>query len=76
MRNVKLRTPTTQFQRLITKIAVIYPAEGYEDLGFKDEDTALIGAESVTADNELFKEFMFSCHKQETATAHALFKVN
>ena len=31
----------------------------------------------VKADNELLKEFMFSCHKQETAiTAHALFKVN
>ena len=31
VRNVKLGTPTTQFQRPITKIAVIYPAEGYED---------------------------------------------
>ena len=29
--HVKLRTPTTQFQRPISKIAVIYPAEGYED---------------------------------------------
>ena len=31
VRNVELRTATTQFQRPITKIAVIYPAEGYED---------------------------------------------
>ena len=31
VRNVKLRMPTTQFQRPITKIAVIYPEEGYED---------------------------------------------
>ncbi|XP_068709580.1 uncharacterized protein [Montipora foliosa] len=29
--HVKPRTPTTQFQRPISKIAVIYPAEGYED---------------------------------------------
>ena len=31
---------------------------------------------AVKADNELFKEFTFSCHKKETATVHALFKVN
>ena len=30
---------------------------------------------TVQADNELFKEFTFSCHKQETATVHALLKV-
>ena len=72
----KTENATTQFQRPITKIALIYPADGYEDRGFKAEDAALIGAESVKADNELLKEFMFSCHKQETATAHALFKVN
>lgn len=31
VRNVKLKTPTTEYQRPITKIVVIYPAEGYED---------------------------------------------
>jgi len=30
----------------------------------------------VNADNERLEEFTFSCHKLETATAHALFKVN
>ena len=30
---------------------------------------------TVQADNELFKEFTFSCHKQETETVHALLKV-
>ena len=31
VRNVKLKTPTTEYQRPITKIVVIYPAEGHED---------------------------------------------
>ena len=31
VRNVKVRTRTGEYQRPITKIAVIYPAEGYED---------------------------------------------
>ena len=31
VRNVKLKTPTTEYKRPITKIVVIYPAEGHED---------------------------------------------
>ena len=30
VRNVKIKTPTSEYQRPITKIVVIYPAEGYE----------------------------------------------
>ena len=45
--DVKLKTPTTKYQRMFIKIVVIYPAEGYEGLSLSDEDTALIGGESV-----------------------------
>lgn len=31
IRNVNIKTPTSEYQRPITKIAVIYPAEGYEE---------------------------------------------
>lgn len=31
VRNVKVRTRTGEYERPITKIAVIYPAEGYDD---------------------------------------------
>ena len=31
VRNVKVKTAESEYQRPITKIAVIYPAEGYED---------------------------------------------
>ena len=31
IRNVKVKTGTGEYERPITKIAVIYPAEGYED---------------------------------------------
>lgn len=31
VRNVKLKTSTGEYSRPITKIAVIYPAEGYEE---------------------------------------------
>ena len=31
VRNVKLKTPTAEFKRPITKLAVIYPSEGYSD---------------------------------------------
>ena len=30
----------------------------------------------VDGDNERLEEFTFSCHKLESATVHALFKVN
>ena len=30
IRNVKVKTSTSEYQRPITKIVVIYPAEGYE----------------------------------------------
>ena len=29
--NVKIKTSTSEYQRPITKIVVIYPAEGYEE---------------------------------------------
>ena len=32
VRNVKVKTRTGEYERPITKIAVIYPAEGYEEL--------------------------------------------
>lgn len=39
IRNVKVRTPTGEYRRPITKIAVIYPAEGYdEDIVIGPED--------------------------------------
>ena len=31
VRKAKVKTATGEYQRQITKIAVIYPAEGYED---------------------------------------------
>ena len=31
VRNVKIKTATSEYQRPVTKIAVIYPAEGYEE---------------------------------------------
>ena len=31
IRNVKVKTRTGEYERPITKIAVIYPAEGFED---------------------------------------------
>ena len=31
VRNVKLRTASGEYRRPVTKLAVIYPAEGYED---------------------------------------------
>ena len=31
IRNVKVKTSTSEYQRPITKIVVIYPAEGYEE---------------------------------------------
>ena len=31
VRNMKVKTHTSEYERPITKIAVIYPAEGYED---------------------------------------------
>ena len=31
VRNVKIKTSTSEYKRPITKIVVIYPAEGYED---------------------------------------------
>ena len=31
IRNVKVKTPASEYQRPITKIVVIYPAEGYEE---------------------------------------------
>ena len=31
IRNVKVKTPTSEYQRPITKIVIIYPAEGYEE---------------------------------------------
>ena len=31
IRNVKVKTSTSEYQRSITKIVVIYPAEGYEE---------------------------------------------
>ena len=31
IRNVKVKTATSSYERPITKIAVLYPAEGYED---------------------------------------------
>ena len=31
VRNTKVKTATGEYQRPITKIVVIYPAEGYED---------------------------------------------
>ena len=31
VRNIKVKTPTGEYERPITKIAVIYPAEGYEE---------------------------------------------
>ena len=56
VRNVKLETPTAEYQRPITKIVVIYPAEGYDDLSFKDDDTILIGAETVKIINGLCEQ--------------------
>ena len=50
VRNVKVKTAESEYQRPITKIAVICPAEGYKDYVIKDEDTAHIGAESVNMD--------------------------
>ena len=32
IRNVKVKTPTSEYQRPITKIVIIYPAEGYEGI--------------------------------------------
>ena len=31
VRNIKVKTATGEYKRPITKIAVIYPAEGYQD---------------------------------------------
>ncbi|XP_071481170.1 uncharacterized protein [Diadema antillarum] len=31
VRNVKVKMPTAEYRRLVTKIAVIYPAEGYDE---------------------------------------------
>ena len=31
VRNVKIKTSTSEYKRPITKIVIIYPAEGYED---------------------------------------------
>ena len=31
IRNVKVKTRTGEYERPVTKIAVIYPAEGFED---------------------------------------------
>ena len=31
IRNIKVKTPTTQYERPITKITVIYPVEGYKE---------------------------------------------
>ena len=61
-------TPTKN-QRPITKIVVIYVAEGYKDLSFEDEDTALIRAESVQIVNELCEEFSLAAGKSKTAQA-------
>ena len=41
VRNVTVRTPTGEYRRAITKVSVIYPAEGYED------DDVVIGGEDV-----------------------------
>ena len=41
VRNVTVRTPTGEYGRPITKVSVIYPAEGYED------DDVVIGEEDV-----------------------------
>ena len=43
VRNVKVKTRTGEYQRPITKIAVIQAAEGYD----KDESHALIRVECV-----------------------------
>ena len=31
IRNVKVKTPTSEYERPISKIVIIYPAEGYEE---------------------------------------------
>ena len=31
IKNVKVQTPTSEYQRLITKLVIIYPAEGYDE---------------------------------------------
>ncbi len=31
VRNAKIKTATSEYQRPVTKIAVIHPAEGYEE---------------------------------------------
>ena len=31
IRYVKVKTPTSEYQRPITKIVITYPAEGYEE---------------------------------------------
>ena len=31
VRNVRVKTADTEYRRPVTKVAVIYPAEGYED---------------------------------------------
>jgi hypothetical protein len=41
VRNVTVRTPTGEYRRPVTKVAVIYPVEGNED------DDAVIGGENV-----------------------------
>ena len=40
VRNVKVKTRTGEYERPITKIAVIYPAEGFEYDSQEDEDYA------------------------------------
>ena len=49
---------------------------GHYDKELKTLQRQLDALVSVKADNERFKKFKFICHKPETATAHALFKVN
>ena len=46
--NVKVKKAKGVYSLPVTKIAVIYPAEGYNYSGLGDKDCALIGVEDVS----------------------------
>ena len=48
IRKVKVKTAKGVYSRPVTKIAVIYPAEGYDQSGLGDKDYALIGAGEIS----------------------------
>ena len=48
VRNVTLKTPTGEYRRPVTKIAVIYPNEGYGD------DDVVIGGENVANSDVMY----------------------